>query len=111
MFSGARDPFGAFLALSLVVALAGCGIFSTGGDKSDENQTPVVTPPPELPAPIETGPPKCPVDGAGLSDREQVAYVHEGRTIQFCSRRCCEEFKADPARFAQPPRSSSGISR
>ncbi len=49
------------------------------------------------------GPPtangKDPVCGMDIGHSDGYAKMHEGRTYRFCSRKCLDEFEADPQRY------------
>jgi P-type Cu+ transporter len=50
--------------------------------------------------------PVCDMDV--VPDRAAGSVEHEGRTYYFCSPRCVERFRADPARFLAKPTASAG---
>ena len=50
---------------------------------------------------LDVGAAKDPVCGMDVQSGEGYAKMHEGRQYRFCSRKCLDQFEAEPQRYAQ----------
>jgi Cu+-exporting ATPase len=66
-----------------------------------EEEHPAVISIEETTAPVYIGNKYCPVSGEEISEENRVTHEYEGKTYNFCSQECIEEFENNPEEYIE----------